>query len=181
MKSSEIDHLQEKVFLNSLLLAGAGKSSAAIDSFSNWLLGGFGAALALLISNFDSLKSSLPLGSLKVGLVLFVIAAGLGVLQKFLAAMVSGAVEASQVGAAIGEKAAEFELDMEFVFRGAREASYAPTRWLLSRMLEKAERGDLAAPGKFFTRCSQFQGVLAVLETALILSASAFIVWSLTA
>lgn len=183
MKTSEIEHLQEKVFLNSLLVAGAGKSSAAIDNFASWLLAGFGAALALLLSNMDSLTSALPLGCLKAASVFFIIAAGIGVVEKFLAVTISGAVEASEVGASIGEKAASLNLDLDitYVFSEAKAASYPPMRWLLARMLDKAERGDLAAPGKFFTHCVQVQAVLALIEAVLILFAAATIIRSLTA
>jgi hypothetical protein len=183
VNTSEIEHLQEKVFLNSPLVAGAGKGSAAIDHFASWLLAGFGAALALLLSNLDSLATSLPLGCLRSAAIIFIVAATFGVVEKFLAVIISGAVEASGVGASIGEKAAEreVELDLAYVFSEAKAASYPPMRWLLAGMLNKAQRGDLAAPGRFFTHCTQAQSVLALIETFLILFAAATIIRSLAA
>lgn len=181
-EQEKIEHLHDKVFANSLLTLGAGKSSAALDNFSGWLLAGFGAVLALLLSNLDSVAPYLPISTVRLAAFIFIIAAAFGVAEKYLAALLSGAVEASLVSSELGEKMADRDIDLDFafIFAETERASFPPARWIVRRMLRKVREGDLVASGRFFSRCSQVQGVLVLCEAILIILATCLIVSGLT-
>jgi hypothetical protein len=178
----EISHLHEQVFANSLLTLGAGKSSAALDTFSGWLLGGFGAALALLLSNLDSVRPFLPIPVVKLAAFIFIIAAVIGVAEKYLAALVSGAVEAFVVSSELGEKMGDRDIALDFsvIFAETERAAFGPARWIVRRMFKRVRQGDLVVSGRFFSRCSQVQGILVLCEAFLILLATCLIVGGLT-
>lgn len=53
----QMEHVHEKVLVSSLLFYVIGKASATIDSFSNWLLVGFAAAITFLLGNLKALSS----------------------------------------------------------------------------------------------------------------------------
>lgn len=178
----EVRNLHEQVFANSLLTIGAGKSSSALDTFSGWLLGGFGAALALLLSNLDSVSPYIPIAVVKNAAFVFILAAVLGVAEKYLAAIVSGAVEGFFLGTDLGERTAEreIELDLSVVFTETERAAFRPAKWIARRMLRKFRQGDLVASGRFFSRCSQVQGILVLCEAILVIFATCLIVGGLT-
>ena len=181
MDPSKIKNLQEKVFANSLLMVGAGKSSAVLDTFASWLLGGFGAALALVLSNLDSVAVFLPVQSVKFSAAIFVVAAVVGVVEKYLAAVVSGAAEAAAAGREIGEKAAELDLDLSAVFQLSENAALPFMRLPLRWLLQKTAAGDLTASGRFFVRCSNVQAILVLIEAVLILGAALALVRNVAA
>jgi hypothetical protein len=175
----KIDHLHDKVFANSLLTLGAGKG-AALDSFSGWLLAGFGAGLALLLSNLDSVAPYLPISTVRLAAFIFIIAAAFGVAEKYLSTLVSGAVEAFLVSSELGEKMAErdIDLDFDFIFAETERASFPPARWIVARMLRKVREGDLVASGRFFSRCSQVQSIFVLCEAVLIILATSYCKWA---
>ena len=127
MDTDKIKHLQEQVFANSLLTVGAGKSSAVLDSFVSWLLGGFGAALALVLSNLDSIAPFVPIEAIKSSATIFMVAVVVGVVEKYLAAIVTGGAESAAAGREIGEKPADLETRFSCsisTFRGCYSAAY---------------------------------------------------------
>jgi hypothetical protein len=66
---------QTKLVAAQTLSIAAQKMSAALDSFSSWLVAGFGATLALLIANLDTVSSFIIGGTIKCSAVLFLVSA----------------------------------------------------------------------------------------------------------
>lgn len=166
------EHIHEKVLASALLSEGVGRSSRALDSFASWLLGAFGAALALIVSNISELTRHLPLSAVKCAGAIFVGAAVLAVLEKYIAAILSAAAKASAVGRALGEEFAVEELDFSVVFAEARRAAFPLLSWFVARSFRKVEHGDLTAAARNLTRWAQIQGLLVFAEALLLLWAA---------
>lgn len=165
------EHLHEKVLVGSLLSETAGKSSAMIDSFSSWLMLGFGATIAFMLANIDDLANYLPLESFRLCVFLFFATITLGVIQKFLATFVA----AGSAGAALGKKAGEqfaaakVDLDLNIVLAEMAKAIFWPARWFVHRSFEKAKAGDLTVSARTFTKSSQIQGCIALIQAFIVL------------
>lgn len=178
MTDEPIQHLQEKVLAGNLLTSGAGKAAVVIDRFVSWLLAAFGAALALLVGNLADLVSYMPVSTLQHASALFLIAAGLTVIEKYLASMLIGAAETYAHAVEVGKRLAddEIEIDFSIVFRELETATLLPMRWFVGRSLAKVKDGDFAASGRNFARCAQIQGLLALAVAGLVLWAIGLIV-----
>jgi hypothetical protein len=181
MTDHPIEHLQEKVLAGSLLTASAGKAAAVVDTFVSWLVAAAGAALALLIGSLSDIAPYLPVKTVKCAAVLFLIAAGLTVVEKYLASIVVGAAEAAAHAAEIGRRMADedVELDFSIVLKEFETATLPPMRWLVGRSFAKVQSGDFAASGRNFARCAQVQGMLALVIAIIVLSALGLIVFGL--
>lgn len=97
---NQIENLQEKAFVSSLLFESVGKASAMIDTFSSWLLGGFAAAITFLISNFSTISSNVASHYVQYTIYLFLVVLTLGIIQKYLATIIISA----SAGAAVGRE-----------------------------------------------------------------------------
>lgn len=182
MNEEPIQHLQEKILAGSLLTSGAGKAASTIDSFVSWLLAGAGGALALLIGNLADLTPHIPAATLNRAASLFLVAAFLTVVEKYLASVILGAAESSAHAAEAGRQLAEKEIELDFsiVLKEFEAATLPPMRWFVGRSFAKAQRGDFAASGRNFARCAQVQGLLAFTVAVLILRALWLVVAALS-
>lgn len=173
MTTGDVPHLQEKVLAGSLLTAGAGKASAALDSFASWLLAGFGAALALVISSDTTVGKYVSEQDLKSAGVLFLWAAALTVIEKYLSAIIVGAAETAAQAAEAGRRLADDNVDVNFsiVFQELQSAVIWPARWFVARSQAKVLRGDFASAGRSLLRCAQAQGFLVLVAAVLLLVA----------
>jgi hypothetical protein len=169
-KGPIIEHLQEKFFASTLLTLGAGKSSAAADSFSGWILAGFAAVLTFLLGNLDSLGTYLPITTLRNAAYIFVAAIVPAALAKVISVVVVGASEAAALGREVGKSAADqgIDLDLSVALRECEKAFFPPMNQLIKRSLKKMERGDLAASARGLTKWTQVQVMLVLLEVFLI-------------
>ncbi|HTF94729.1 MAG TPA: hypothetical protein VL995_01230 [Cellvibrio sp.] len=174
---SQIENLQEKAFVSSLLFESVGKASAMIDTFSNWLLGGFAASIAFLIGNFSTISGKVPNSSLKCIIYLFLAVLVVGVIQKYLATIVMSASAGAAVGRELGTKYAEngVELDVDVVFAESASAILPPIRYFVRNSFKKASAGNITAAARSFTIIAQVQGLLTLLQAAIIFYAVALI------
>ena len=173
MTTGDVPHLQEKVLAGSLLTAGAGKASAALDSFASWLLAGFGAALVLVISSDSTIGKYVSEQDLKCAGVLFLWAAALTVIEKYLSALIVGAAETAAQAAEAGRRLADENVEINFsiVFQELQSAVVWPARWFVTRSQAKVLRGDFASSGRNLLRCAQAQGFLVLVTAVLLLAA----------
>jgi hypothetical protein len=170
---TEIENIHEKVVVNSILFEAVGKASATIDSFSNWLLAGFGAAITFLLGNLKSLPSQLPGTSLRYCAYLFFGVLVIGILEKILATVVASASAGATIGREIGNKISEkgIELQPTVIFRESERAILPPMRWFVSRSFKKVAAGDITAAARSFTVVAQIQGILVAVQVVFILRA----------
>jgi hypothetical protein len=170
---TDIPNLHEQVFVNHLRSEMNGRTSEILDSFSGWLLAGFGAASALLVSNYDSVSKHLATDTIKTFLFLFIWSLGLAIVQKYLSAIVTAHSQASAIGRNLGEKTSEkfISLNFEVILAEMERAVLPPGRWLVSRSFAKLREGDLVSTSRNYTRLLQIQGALAAIQAGLILIA----------
>lgn len=173
--------IQTSVFAGQLLVVGAQKVSASLDSFSGWLVAGFGATLALFIANLDIVSKFIAPGNIGHAAILFLISAVLAVFEKLLAAFVASGTAAAIEGAALGKDLAEREiyLDIPACFAESKKALYWPGSVFAARAFEKARLGDFAGPGRMYTKLGQLQALIVVIQAVLSLAAAAVIVCGL--
>jgi hypothetical protein len=176
------EHIHEKVLVSNLLFGAVGKSSNSMDTFSNWLLTGFAAVIAILISNLDKVSTHIPPGTLNFIFLSFFIVAAIGIAAKALAVVVAGASAGANIGREEGMRAAEsgVQLDVSVVFAETERAIIAPMRWLVRRSFAKAVRGDFAAAARTFACLAQFQALLALAQAAIVLLVIAILTCKIT-
>jgi hypothetical protein len=170
---NEIKNLHEQVFVNNLRAEMNGKACAIIDSFSGWLLSGFAASSALLVSQYDSVSKHLVASTIQAFLFLFLWSLIFGIIQKYLAVLVMAHSQGSSVGRDLGEKAAKrsIKLDFEIILSEMEKTILPPARWLVSRSYNKLKNGDLVSSTRNFSRLLQIQGMLAIIQAILMLIA----------
>ena len=110
MKPSES---QATVLAGQVLLVATQKVSASFDSFSGWLVTGFGAVVALFIANLEAVSKFASLASIKCAASLFVASAVLAVVDKLLAAFIAAGTAAGIEGAAIGKELARNNIEID--------------------------------------------------------------------
>jgi len=166
--------IQAKILAGRLLTLGARHSSEALDQFSSWLLGGFGAAFALLIVNVENVSKHLAIRSLRSAVWLFLAMLLLGVVSKLLAAILRAAGGAAAESESMGHDLADREVEINFktVFRETEEATFPSMRRLVAASLRRVEHGDFAAGGRLYARLAQVQGFIVFVEVALAVAAA---------
>jgi hypothetical protein len=172
----------ERVIAGRLLLLAARCSSESMDSFSGWMLAGFGGAFALVLANVQSVSALVRPGSLKWGSFWFLAAVLLGVMQKALASIVASSAAAGLEGEAIGREIANnnLEFDMRHVFHEMQEAVLPPFRWVVRRSFLRSAAGDHAAGGRLCMLLAQLQGWVVFCEAVLAILAVVILLRGLT-
>src|SRR5690606_32075913 len=100
-----------------------------------------------------------------------------GVIQKYLATIVMSGSAGAAVGRELGTKYAEngVELNVEVVFAESANAILPPMRYLVCNSFKKASAGNITAAARSFTIIAQVQGLLTLLQAAIIFYAVALI------
>jgi len=150
------------------------REAAKVDSFSGWMLTAFGAALALLLANIQTVSTFIRVEDLRRSAFVFLVAILVGVLQKSLASFVASTSAAALEGEALGRDIASAgaRVDMQIIFGELERATLFPFRWIVRRALRKVANGDLAVGGRMCIMLSQLQGWAVSLESALALAAA---------
>jgi hypothetical protein len=173
----KIEFVKEKLLVSDVFAHSAANLSPAIDSFASWILGGFGAGLALLLANLDKVQHFIDVSTIRRAGLLFLAAIVVGIVEKLLALVVTTASRNFAAGRTIGAK---FEgIDIQAYFREAEKGFFIPARWLAARSFKKLLSGDLAAMPRAIIRLAQVQIWIALAEAALIVRAIYTIVHAL--
>lgn len=180
MSPETTDNLHEKVMANELLLAVAAKSAASLDSFAGWMLAGFAASLALIIANIDNITALGLVASLRFAVVLLLVAAVLGLLQKYIAVSIIAAAEGASVGRAGSDRAIGqgIHIDVRWVLQEIDRAALPPFRRFVRRSFQKLEAGDFSVCGRTTARWAQVQGLLVLLEASVCLWAAGWLLFA---
>lgn len=175
MNSSEI---QATVFAGQILNIATQKVSSSFDTFSGWLVAGFGAALTLFIANLDTVSKFASLASIKSASFFFLASALLAVIDKLLASFVAAGTAAAIEGAALGKDIAEreIEIDVARLFFETEKALFWPGKLLARRALSKAQSGDFAGPARLYTKVAQLQVLIVLIQAILSLIVAVVIV-----
>lgn len=170
---ADIPNIHEQVLVNHLRSEMNGRASAILDSFSGWLLGGFGATSALLVSQYNSVSKHLAPDTVRAFLFLFIWSLVFGIIQKYLSMIIVVHSQGAAIGRNLGEKTSEksIDLDFEVVLAELERSVLYPARWFVSRGFAKLRNGDLVSSTRFYSWLLQVQGIFAVLQAILILIA----------
>jgi hypothetical protein len=169
----EIPDFHEQVFVSTLLSGINGKASSILDSFSGWLIGGFGATSALFVSQYDSIATHLNQSKIHDFLFLFLWALGTGIIQKYLSVIITANSLGAEEGRKMGEKAVEksIKLNFEIILCQMAKPIFPGIRWLVTRTFTKVKNGDLVSNSQNYTRLLQIQSFCVFIQAALTLIA----------
>jgi hypothetical protein len=151
---SEIQNPIEKFLTSALLFESAGKACAILDSFSGWLLGGFAAAITLLITQLASLTKYIPLSTIRCCLILFLVSVIVALIQKYISLIILAGSQSAAFGREMITKAPFNQPDFnpEVIFTESERAIFPPMRWFVRRSFAKVRQGELTACAINFVR-----------------------------
>lgn len=181
MDANQQQNVPSLFLANQLLTRAARAASESLDTYSGWMLAGFGAAFSLALANIQTVSKFVAVASLRRSAFLFLAALMVGVVQKFLASLVASSAAAGLEGEALGQANATAGVDLDFavVFGEMERAILFPFRWVVKRALGKVPPEDLTVGGRMCFMLSQIQGWLVLAESILALVAAAIIVQAL--
>jgi hypothetical protein len=166
------------IFTGKVLSVAAQSVSESVDSFSGWLLAGFGAFLALLLANIDKLRGFIEISALRHAARFYFAAAILGVFAKLLGLMVTSATKGKSGASELTPDAGDIDLDL--YLETAQRAFFPHARWFLKRLVARAlEQGDLTYIDRMWMKCAQVQSLIVMVEAVLVLIAGGMIVFSI--
>ena len=168
--------IQAVVLAGRVMTHMASKMSNRFDSFSTWLLAGFGAGITLLLDKHDEV-SAVPLSTIKFGVTLFLFSAILVVAGKYLSIIVGAATDSAEFTTKElndhFKKQRESNLPLAFdlaIFNKELVIAMLPThRWLVVLAIKKVSNGDFSQVGKMLMWLAQMQGILLFAEVVLFL------------
>jgi len=148
-----------------------------MGSFGTWLLVGVGATYSLVLANLASVQQFVSLGSVRSGLLLLLTAVVLGVLQRWLGAIVGASSAAAEKADKIGRDLADQDINLDFqvLFREMERGTYYPAKWIVKHSFSKVMAGDIAASGRMSASIAQIQSFLVLAQVAVAIAAIATI------
>ena len=167
--ASEHNLINEQIAAQQTLLAGARRVSAALPTFSTWLMAGFGAAFTLALVNIETVSKFIEITHIRFGLVLFLVSLVLAVLGTYLGTIVTAALAAQEDGEMIGKKISESKqkFDLSMFAREYERGLFPPIRWLAHSAMKKAMHGDGVAGARMIAKLSQLQTLMVVAQGVL--------------
>jgi len=131
--------VQAKVLAASVLEECAEKISQASDTFSGWILAGFAGSFSLLLANIGSLHSLSAPGLLSVLGWLLIVVLVIGVIERYLATVVTSSAATARQTRTLGENYSGDDLDLAIsvVFSELKAATLWPLKGTVSRSLDK--------------------------------------------
>ncbi|MBY6106822.1 hypothetical protein KUW19_10085 [Ferrimonas balearica] len=166
---TENNKVHESILVGKLLSLTAYAATSSMDKFSGWMLAGAGAALTLVLSNIDTVSSFVPLSDIKLGVILFLVALALGVMQRWFTTSILAGSMVSDKAEELGRNAPE-EFDYNHVLLEMEKAILYPQKWLVQYQYNKVIAGDFAAPGRMQALLSQIQMYIVVIQTGFIVA-----------
>lgn len=156
---------ETQIFAGKLLYVMAGSVSKEVSALATWFVAAAGALLAVAASNAASLGGYLQVGHLSGSIKLFLAAAAINVVQRWLGAMIAGAVS---VDGELAKRMPDVSVDLGGAVELAKEASFPPARGAMARAQKSILAGDLIYGARRVARLSQIQSVLMLPQFALL-------------
>ncbi|MDY7547242.1 hypothetical protein RGU75_13495 [Glaciimonas sp. CA11.2] len=149
----------------------AGTVNASLDKFSGWLMVGTGGAFSLLLTNIEKLVGFVNAGSIRFALSLMLVSLAVGVIAKFLSAMISASVASNDAAFAVGKDAVKdgFTIDIEAYLIEFKRGLFFVQRLVAETSFKKLRAGDLAAGGRLVAKLSQVNVWIVLFQAILIL------------
>jgi len=167
-----------KITVGSILTTVAGRVTSSMDAFAGWMLAGLGAGLAFILGNISSVAAFISISCVQRAVLLFIAAAIMGILSRYIAVLVTSSSEAGAKGEERGEKLGPL-LDTAIFAEEFERAAPWGGRWLVRRSITKVLQGDFAYGGRFLMAMATVHSTLVFIELCLVLSAIAAIFFGL--
>ena len=164
--------LAEGAALRSLTVSTS-NSSQSLDKFATWFLTAFGVGLTFLLTNYKDLEPLIPVPQIKTAASLFECAVAFGVIQRYLAAIISGIAASARDGYELGKDLSEVDWD-EFI-NAFRKALPFPLKFILRSKLNSMEKREILGSANTITWLTLIQGVMVVGQSVELLRALATI------
>jgi hypothetical protein len=148
-----------------VLIRMAATLSSGLASFSSWMIVGCAAILGLIVANLETVTEFIPAVAVSRAIVLFLIALGLNLLQRYLSGMV---VAAGDIVRELRETKWTKEIDIDVFLAEMERAIIWPMRTFVTYMNRRLKSGDLAVSGRFHTILAQVQGLLVLIQMVLL-------------
>lgn len=158
-------------------MIAAEKANASLMVFSGWLVGGIGAALALLFSNIEKVAQMVDIDFIKPALALLLVALLISTISRLMSSMVSAGIESNEKSLLLAEEirstGAAFDANV-FMSEFAR-ALFPIQRWFANQSMYKAKQGDTVAAARGIAKLSQAQAMLVFFEVLLVVVAGSLL------
>jgi hypothetical protein len=177
---TENNKIDESILIGKTLSLIAIGVTTSFEKFSGWLLAGFGAAFALLLSNIETVAKFIAVEDIKTGVLLYLIALASGVFQRWLAAGINAGAMVSKEAEDLGANAPE-GIDFDNVLTQIENSTFYPQKWLVRYQFNQVRKNDYAAPGRMQATMAQIQGRLVLVQGVLVISSIVVMVRGLSA
>ena len=171
---------EESILIGELLSLMSFAVTSSLEKFSSWLLVGFGAAFALILSNIEIVSKFIPVQDIKTGVLLYLIALASGVIQRWLAVGVMAGAMASKEAKELGANASD-TVNINNVLTEIENVTLYPQKWFIRYQYNKLRRGDLAATGRMLAVMAQLQSYLVLIQGGLVISSIIVMVFGINA
>jgi hypothetical protein len=165
--------INEHTAAQKTLLAATRRVGDALPIFSTWLMGGFGAAFALVVANIETVSKFIAVTHIRFGLLLFLTSLAIAIITTYLSTIVKAALGAQDDGDAIGKEIAALsgKFDLALYMAEYERGLLPPIKWIARYTMKKAMRGDIVAGTRMIAKLSQFQALLVVCQSIIALIA----------
>jgi prepilin signal peptidase PulO-like enzyme (type II secretory pathway) len=169
-------NMAEQSIASAMLYQTAGLVSKSLDTFASWLIAGFGAAVALLVTNHEA-RLVLPDYVIRDGAHWFLLAVSAAIVQKYLSVVVTGAASGAEAGAKLVTEYLERHpesarhLDLPFIVAQMQQGTLWILRWLSAGAHKRALAGDIVTSARRMVKVAQWQGLSVLAEIACFLTA----------
>ena len=151
-----------------LMFTMAGGATKEVSALSTWFIGGVGALLAVVVNGAEALTPFFHLEYLSDAIRMFIGAAAINVLQRWIGAMVTGAVDVSKEVQKLFEGGKFSPKSRVVALKIIADRSTPPVTWMMRKSMRSMEKGDLVAGAVNIARLSQIQSVLLIPQFALL-------------
>lgn len=158
----------DQIFATKLMhIMGAGVTKE-LSNFSSWMIAGAAAMFAVVLNGASELNGWLVIPELGYSLKLFLVAAGLNVLQRWLGAITGASVAA---GAQAEKMVTPGPVNGAAVLQMIEDSAWWPVSYFAKYSMNKIKAGDYLFSGTLVARLSQAQAWLVIVQMVLLVIA----------
>lgn len=168
-----LEQTNARVFAGIMLSLIAGSVSASFDKLATWFLAGFGAALALTLSQLKDATIFIPTNALASTVHFFIYASVLCLVQRYIATCVGCGVTGAKDATKYAKKFPRFDV-AEYIIQ-MKAGLPLPVRLISRRIMDSEANGDFAGTGRLLLWFTMIQGLFVTGEIALLL----FALWNI--
>ncbi|MDO8413666.1 MAG: hypothetical protein Q7S51_07760 [Gallionellaceae bacterium] len=165
--------INERTAAQKMLIAATRRVGDALPPFSTWLMGGSGAALALVVANIETVSKFIEITHIRFGLIVFLLSLAVAVIATYISTIVKAALGAQEDGEVLGKKISSTtqQFDLLLYMTEYERGLFPPIRWMARSSMQKAMKGDVVASARMIAKLSQVQALLVACQSLLALLA----------